>query len=294
MKPRDILLAVFASVIWGLAFVATKYAVDSFSAAQLTALRFLIACVPAFFLTRPRIPWPLLIATGMTLFLGQFLLLFLAFRHGIPPGLASAIQQMQVFFTVLLAAIFLREIPTAGQSAGIVVAFCGLVLVGFSSGADFPLLALAFALGGALCWGVGNILVKRAGDVPMVPLMAWLSLVPPLPALALSYWLDADASLFHAVANASWTSIAAVIYLGTISTMVAYAIWGHLLTHYPAAVVTPFSLLVPCTGIVSSALAFGEVFPPIRYGGMALILLGLAIVVLPVGRAAPPVKAPPA
>jgi len=47
MKPTDAALAVLTSVIWGLAFVATKIALDSFSPPQLTALRFLIACLPA-------------------------------------------------------------------------------------------------------------------------------------------------------------------------------------------------------------------------------------------------------
>jgi O-acetylserine/cysteine efflux transporter len=39
-------------------------------------------------------------------------------------------------------------------------------------------------------------------------------------------------------------------------------------------------MLAPCTGVLSSALVFGEAFAPIRYAGMALVLVGLAIVVL--------------
>lgn len=66
--------------------------------------------------------------------------------------------------------------------------------------------------------------------------------------------------------------------------MVAYAIWGRLLRRYPTATVAPFALLAPCTGVVSSALVFREVFGPARYAGMALILGGLAVVVLPAGR----------
>ncbi len=299
MKPRDILLAVLASVIWGLSFLATRWGVESFTAAQLTALRFFIACIPVLLLPRPRISWPLLIATGATLFLGQFFLVFLAFRYGMPAGLASATQQVHVFFTVLMAAIFMHEIPTRRQTAGIVVAFSGLVLIAFSAGVDLPLIALGLALSAAFSWGIGNILLKHASKnskkpIPMVPLMAWLSLVPPLPALALSYFFDTDASLLDAVTKASWISLASVIYLGTVSTVLAYAIWGHLLTRYPAAVVTPFSLLVPCTGILASAIVFGEVFPPIRYGGMALILAGLAIVVLPGSKATPKLIVPPA
>jgi drug/metabolite transporter (DMT)-like permease len=59
---------------------------------------------------------------------------------------------------------------------------------------------------------------------------------------------------------------------------------SHLLQRYPAAVVAPFALLTPCTGVVASKLIFGEVFSPARYAGMALILCGLAIIVLPLQR----------
>ena len=51
---------------------------------------------------------------------------------------------------------------------------------------------------------------------------------------------------------------------------------------YPAAVVAPFALLTPCTGVVASI--FGEVFSPARYAGMALILCGLTIIALPLQR----------
>jgi O-acetylserine/cysteine efflux transporter len=50
--------------------------------------------------------------------------------------------------------------------------------------------------------------------------------------------------------------------------------------------VTPFALLAPVAGVLGSALAFGEVFPPVRYAGMALVVAGVAVVV-----ARPPVAA---
>jgi len=49
------LLAALTSAIWGLAFVATKFGLEGFSAPQLTALRFLIASLPVLFVARPRI-----------------------------------------------------------------------------------------------------------------------------------------------------------------------------------------------------------------------------------------------
>ena len=130
MRPRDIALAALTSVIWGLAFVATKIGLESFSAPQLTALRFLIACLPVLFLRRPQIAWSSLILIGLTLFSGQFLLLFFAYENGMPAGLASVTQQTQAFLTVILAALFLRDLPSPRQCAGLVVAFAGLFFIG--------------------------------------------------------------------------------------------------------------------------------------------------------------------
>ena len=65
------------------------------------------------------------------------------------------------------------------------------------------------------------------------------------------------------------------------ATVLAYAIWGDLLRRYPAATVTPFALLVPFVAAYASSLVFGERFGGLRLIGMALVLLGLAVIVLP-------------
>jgi O-acetylserine/cysteine efflux transporter len=281
MRFRDSVLAALTSIIWGFGFVVIKLGLLSFAAPQLTALRFLLAALPVFLVPRPRIAWPRLVVIGLTLFTGQFLLLFFAISAGLPAGLASVTQQTQVFFTVLLAAVFLREMPSVGQCAGMSIAFAGLALIGATIGADLRPIALGLALGAAFSWAVGNILVKRSTEVPVLSLVVWASLVPPLPALIVSGLWGGHPSLPAALAGASWLGIGCVAYLGAFATVLAYAIWGDLLQRYSAARIAPFALLAPCAGVVSSALVFGEVFSPVRYLGMALILAGLAVIVFP-------------
>jgi O-acetylserine/cysteine efflux transporter len=279
MTLRDIVLAVLTSVIWGLAFVATRFGLEGFSALQLTAVRFLIAATPVVFIVRPAVSWRLLILIGLTLFTGQFLLLFLAFEHGMPPGLASVTQQTHVFLTVLLASLLLGEQPTRQQIIGMSLAAVGLVLIGLTVGADLPLMALVLALAGALSWAVGNLLLKRAQGAAMFRLVVWCSLVPPVPMLLLSA-LAGEESLLARVAGASWSSLGGAVYLGAVATS-AYAIWGKLLGRYPAAAVAPFALLSPVAGVFASALVFGERFTLMRSVGILLILYGLGVVVLP-------------
>jgi len=240
--------------------------------------------VPVLVLPRPKVAWSRLIAIGATLFAGQFLLQFFAIADSLPPGLASLLVQTQALFTIVLAAIVLRERPTARQIAGVTTAFAGLVLIVLTVGQDMTLLGFALAMGSAVSWAVGNILLKGIGDVEMFHLVVWLSLVPPLPALALALMMDGPAGLAYDLSNASSTAVIATLYLGVVGTILAYAIWGLLLRRYPAATVTPFALLVPFVGGYSSALVFGERFGPLRLAGMTLVLLGIAIIVVPWDR----------
>jgi O-acetylserine/cysteine efflux transporter len=290
MSGRDMLLAALASILWGVAFVAVKFGLESFSPGQLTAMRFLVASLAALVVPRPRIPWWSIILIGLTLYTGQFLLLFFAFTQGLSPGVASVTQQLQAFFTVLLAAAFLRDIPNRRQCVGMAVAFAGLALIGVTVGAGLTTTGLALGLAAALSWAVGNVLVKRAPATATLPLVVWCSLVPPLPSLLVSGLVDREPNLAVALLHASWPSIAAAVYLGAFATILSYAIWGRLLQRYPAGSVAPFALLAPCAGVLASALILGERFAPLRYSGMALILIGVAVSALP-GRRGEPVAA---
>lgn len=284
MRPADVVFAVVVAVFWGSAFVATKIGLESFSPSQLTALRFVVAAVPVLFLPRPRIPWRMLIVLGCLLYLGQFMCLFFAMANGMPPGLASVIVHVQAFFTIVIAAFVLRERPTVRQVSSVVVAFAGLAVVATTIGGDLTALGLGMTLVGALSLASGNVLLKRVGKVDMVALMAWLSIVPPLPALAFSTAAGDMPGIGAAVAAAPWPALLSVLYLGAVATTFSFALWGRLLGAYPAAMVAPFALLAPCFGTLSSYVAFGETFGPVRGAGMALIMAGLAVSVLPFGR----------
>ncbi len=267
------------AIIWGVAFVATRIGLDSFSPSQLVVLRFAIAAVPVVVLPRPAVAWSALVAVGLTLFTGQFLFQFLGIAHGMPPGLASVIVQTQALFTIVLAAVTLGERPTARQWLGAAAALAGLGLIGLTVGGVLTPTAFVLTLVSPISFGVGNLLLKRVGAVDLPSLVAWLSLVPPFPALALSMILDGPTAFPRALTASTAAGLAAVLYLALAATLVAYAIWGALLRRYATATVAPFALLVPLVGAVSSSLAFGERFGPLRLAGMALVLVGLTVIV---------------
>jgi O-acetylserine/cysteine efflux transporter len=281
MRVRDMALAVLVSLIWGFAYVTYRFGLESFSAAQLSAVRFFIACLPILFVPRPKVPWWTLLVIGAVMFAGQFLLLMMSYALGMPAGLGSVTQQTQAVFTVLMAAVLLGELPTWRQGIGMTIAFAGLALIGFTIGADLTPAALALAISAALSWAIGNIVVKRTPNTSVFGLMVWCSLIAIWPLLAFSWAFDPQPSIVHAVTHASWLSLGVALYLAVPSTLLGYGLWAYLLRRYPAPVVAPFGLLSPATGIFSSAVLLGEKFSTLRVVGMALILVGLAVIVMP-------------
>ncbi len=280
MKLYDVCLAVMVAVIWGLAFVASRIALDEFSPALMTALRFAIAAVPGLFVRKPAVSWPLLIAISGTLFLGQFLAQAYGIALGVPVGLTSVIVQSQALFTIAFAALAFREMPTPLQTLGIGIATTGLLMICGTVGFDFSAGAFAVLMISPVSFAVGNLLLRQAKEVPMFDLFAWLCLVPPLPLLALALITDGPQATWNSLIHMSLTGLVCMLALGAISTSIAYWLWGRLLRDYPAAQVVPFALLVPFVGAAASTLVFGERFGPLRLSGMVIVVCGIAVMLL--------------
>ncbi len=285
MRPREILLALFVVVAWGVNFVIIEVGLGTMPPLLLAALRFAVAALPAIFIPRPQVPWPRFIFLGIVLFTGQFGLLFLSMKVGMPAGLASVVIQSQAFLTGPIAALVLGEKIGIRQMSGTGIAFLGLAAIATTAGGGGVTLAgLLLCLGAALCWAVGNVALRGAGKIDMFAMVTWLSIVPPLPLLILSYLFEGPQAIEAAFLHMGWAGIGAVAYIAIVSTNIGYGIWAYLLKLYPAAQVAPFSLLVPIVGIVSAALLLGEQFGPVRLAGMVLVFAGLIVAVFPFGR----------
>jgi O-acetylserine/cysteine efflux transporter len=280
MKPADVCLAIMVAVIWGLAFVASRIALDEFSPELMTTLRFVIAAVPCLFVRKPDVSWPLLVAISFTLFMGQFLAQAYGIAHGVPVGLSSVIVQSQALFTIAFAAIAFRELPTRSQTIGIGVATVGLLMICGTVGYDFSVGAFAVLMICPVSFAIGNLLLRQAQDVRMFDLFAWLCLAAALPLFILTIVSNGPQPTWHALSHMSLTGLVCMLGLGGISTSIAYWLWGRLLRDYPAAQVVPFALLVPFVGAAASSIVFGETFGPLRLAGMVTVVGGIAIMLL--------------
>ncbi|PYE18260.1 O-acetylserine/cysteine efflux transporter [Paraburkholderia silvatlantica] len=282
MSPKDLLLALVVVLAWGVNFVVIKVGLHGVPPLLLGALRFMLAAFPAvLFVKRPQMPLRWLLAYGATISLGQFAFLFTAMYVGMPAGLASVVLQAQAFFTLGFAAVFLRERFHAQNVIGLLIAAGGLALIGMQSmggGAQGMTLAgFVLTLCAACMWALGNIVTKKVGKVDLVGLVVWASLVPPLPFLVLSYWMEGPQRIAAALSGLGVSSVGAIVYLAFVATLIGYSLWSRLLSKYPASQVAPFSLLVPIVGLASAALLLGEQLSAAEIGGAVLVMGGLAV-----------------
>ena len=273
------LLALAVMIVWGTNFVVIRAGLQHLPPLLFATLRFTLVAFPAvFFLKRPAVPWRLLATYGVFIGAGQFGLLFIAMKSSITPGLASLVVQSQVFFTIGLAMAIDRERIRVFQVAALLLAFTGLGVILAHAGADAATpLGLILTLGAAASWAGGNMMSKAAGRVNMLAFVVWSALFAAPPLLVLSLIFDGWPAIRQGVMQATVGTWAAVIWQSVGNSMFGYAVWGWLLARYPAATVTPMSLLVPVFGMAASAWLLAEPLPGWKIAAAALIMAGLVL-----------------
>lgn len=278
MKPVDIVLALLVVSIWGFNFVVIKIGLQHLPPILFTALRFIFAAFPmVLFIKRPNVPLRLLTGYAMFQFALQFTLLFSGIKLGFPPGLASLVIQLQVFFTIGLAVLMLGERPRAIQVIGALIAFCGMGLVATHLDAKPTVIGFLLVVAAGACWASANIVTKKIGRVNPLALVVWGSLLASFPLFVASYLIEGGAAWSQALSESNWVSVGAVLFQSYPNTILGFGIWAMLVRRYPAVIVAPFPLLVPVAGMASAALVLSEPLQWWKITAGVVVLAGLAL-----------------
>jgi len=302
VPARDRLLAVLVAVVWGLNFPAIDVALQQFPPFFLIALRFALIAVPTLLLVpRPAVAWRWLLGYGAGFGVLQFLFLYLAMDTGMPTGLASLVLQSSAPFTVLLAGLLLRERLTARQLAGVGLAVGGLAGIavhraGLDGGA--ALVPVLLTLCGGLGWAIGNLCNRQARTAEPFRLMLWMTVVPPVPMLLVSLWLEGPRAIAGSFTGLlepqGLLALAGLAFTVVVATLLGSGVWTALMARHPSSTVAPFSMLVPVVGIGSSWLLLGDATSGPELGLGVLVLAGVLLastgarVAAPVADPVPP------
>lgn len=278
---RHVLLAIAVMAVWGSNFVVIRIGLDHLPPLTFAALRFAAAFFPAvLFMQRPDVPWRNLAGYGLLVGGGQFGLLFIAMNGHITPALASLVVQMQVFFTIGLAAMLSGERVRSFQCVALLIAVAGLALIVVHTDAMTTPVGLALVLAAGLSWAGSNIVVRSTPKVDMLSYVVWASPFSVVPLLAAALAFEGPSAMAAGVVHADAATWAAVLWQAVGNTMFGYAVWAWLLGRYPVATIAPMTLLVPVFGIACSALFLGEPLQAWKLEAMALVMIGLFINVM--------------
>src|ERR1700754_1745846 len=276
MSAIQIVCAVAVPLLWGYQFVAIKVGVLEFPPLFFLALRFLvIALLLVPFVKRPTRQQFRAIA-AISLFLGGLNFGLFYVGLGLGSGSISAVAyQLSTPFTVLLAWPLLAERPSVTTSAGVVLAFAGVVVLAAGPGLSGNALPLLLVVGAAFAFAVSNVLTKRYGPFDPLMLMGWSSLltVPQVTLISLFLEYGQLASLITADER-GWLALAYTIFIGGI---VGFGLWFWLIGRWSMGRVAPFGLLLPVFAVISSVLFLGDRMTPKLIAGGLLAISGVAV-----------------
>jgi drug/metabolite transporter (DMT)-like permease len=256
--------------MWGGSFLFMDIGLDHFAPPLIAFGRIALGAatlslIPSAREPVPRAAWPRVALLGITWMAIPFLLLAVA-QQWIDSGLAGMINATTPLFTVLMGALLIQSLPSRLQGAGLGLGFLGVVAISIPSVEGGSHLAgLALVLCAATLYGVafniaaplqaeyGALRVTRGAMV-----VAALALVPA-----------AIVGVFYS--SFGWSSLLAVIALGTLGTGVAFIWFTDLIGRIGPARAALSIYIVPVV-----AVALGAVFRDERVHGAAIA--GTAIV----------------
>jgi drug/metabolite transporter (DMT)-like permease len=275
------------ALIWGGAFMVVRVALRDFAPLSLAAGRISIGALSLYILMRWRggaLPafsdarlWRFIVLVGLLSSAIPFALLSWGQQH-VPSAFAGMAMAALPIFVLPLAhflvpgdRVYLRKI------IGFSVGFLGAILLigtsdlGLSEG---PLEATArFAcVAAAFCYACGSIATRQCPPVDELALSTASLIVAALILLPIALVVDGQPRI------PSTIGLLAIVYLGLIPTALASIIKVAVIRSAGPSFLTLTNYQVPVWSVLFGSLFLGESLPTNLFVGLALILLGVAII----------------
>lgn len=192
-------------------------------------------------------------------------------------GLAAILMGFMPVATALLAHAFVRDERLTGRRAGgVLVGFLGTVLlVGVSalSGLGAQVAAQLAVVGGALCYAITTIFVRRFAALPDVLMAAGAMTTGALAIMPIAFLFESPLSV-----TPSFASLAAVVILGIFSTGFAALVYFYLIRTVGAAIFSQVNFLTPAIGVAFGMIFLGELPGADAWAALTLIVIGVWLV----------------
>jgi len=276
--------------IWSTGFIGARYGLPYAEPFTYLALRMIIAgtLMAAFAVVR-RGAWPEswrqtghIAVSGLLLHAGYLGGVFFAISRGMPAGISALVVGLQPILTAVIASILLREHVSPRQWLGLALGFAGVAIVviermrinegGDRSSALAADVAILIAL---LSTTAGTIYQKRHNT--RMPLASGTAIQYAATAVAVGLL-----AVLTETMHIDWTArfIFALSWQVIVLSLVAITLLMILIRQNSVSRLSSYLYLVPPLTAIEAYLLFGERLSPAAVGGMALVAVGVALVVV--------------
>jgi O-acetylserine/cysteine efflux transporter len=277
MSPAHIGLALLINVIWGFAFVAAKVGMEHYSPLLFTALRFLLVALFLVAYLRPvKGRMRIIIAIAFLVGIAHFTFLYLGIATTGGVSAVAITIQLVAPFSLIMAILFLKETIGWRRILGLVLAFAGVMVLGFDPVVFNHLDGVSLVAAAAFCMAGGIIFMRLAKGVGAMEMQAWIALIS-FPIMLLFSVMFEEGQI-ESVMSPQLPSLIALLFTVVITTIVAHGSWYYLLQKYPITVLTPYGLMAPIFGVCFGVVLFDEPISWKFLAGGLLTLIGVFII----------------
>ncbi len=273
------------ALLFGLSFVATKFALASIPPFTLILLRFSLASLflaPFYYLRKNARP---LREDRWRMFLASLIvpgLYFLAETYGLKLSSATSVSLListVPIFAALFAFFLLKEKIGVAGGAAILLSVAGVGVILSADGGDVGSWSVTqvgnlLGLGAAVCAGIymamGRGLMSRYSPLALTTYQAFMAVAIFFPLAGIEF------------GTSEWRSvqpltIVAVIYLALFCSVLAFFLWNYGISKLEAGKAAVFTNLVPVFTVLGAALFLGERIRREEIIGGMLVIAGVSL-----------------
>lgn len=276
-RVSDSVSFILMASFWALNYPLVKFAYAYETPMALLFFRILFAAIASLIIFNRGIHMPRDLLTNLKILV--FALLNLVFFMGFwfageateSSALSSIIIYSYPVITIALSSVFLKEKLSALRIAGTAIGFVGLLFIFIQQLIIRPGIGLIFLVLAALSWSIATVFFRKylvhVGSMT-VNTLQFIYALPFIIAVVIP---------FHMISLTGLTPefIGIMVYMGALSTAIAYWIYMRLYTKYSVSEISALFFAVPAISIVFSYFLLGENNTVFTYFGFALIACGI-------------------
>ena len=275
MELKNWILLILLGAVWGSAFMFIKISADDFGPILLVNLRLLLAgaLFLPFLLQKKYLAYFKSHFSGI-LILGIFsnafpFTMFSYASLGATSNMLGILNGTTAFMTMVVAYFWLKESITPKQIFGIILGFLGILVLVNPANGSATIGASGFALVGALSYSFSGVYIQKYQlNANKFVLIGWAMLFGGLFLTPLSFLNLPDQMPDN-------NAIAALLWLGIVSTGIAYLGYIRLIEQIGAVRTSTVTYLLPVFSIIWGSIFLQEKITWIIFGGFIFVMIGM-------------------